>query len=505
MSYTINRYNTAQLTVVEDGTIDQTTDLKLVGKNYAGYGEIQNENFVFLLENFAGANQPPKALNGQIWFDTANSKLKFYDGTKWRTTGGAEVSSTTPAGLAEGDFWWDTGNEQLYAYNGTSFVLVGPQGVGETVTQFQSTNIRDNTGTSRPVIKSVINDEVIHIISAQQFTIGSEDASGYPGFDVIRQGLTLKNTINSTGGVTSTSHRFWGTASNALKLNGIDASDYVVSRAGESTSFTTLTEFADIGVAIGDSNDLVIKIVDDNKGLIANEQGQQLYFQVQNASAAQKMPLRLTATAILPGYSNVSAWTGTETINIGASGNAFSTVYATTFSGTATNSQTLEVGGVSRSASTSATANTVAARDGSGHLYANVFQGTSTAAQFADLAEKYTADADYEPGTVLVFGGEAEVTECKSFCDTRLAGVVSTNPAHLMNSKIEGVAIALKGRVPCKVEGPVNKGDILVTGPTAGTATTLRNDSASPSPWCVIGKSLEDNSDEGVRLVEIAI
>ena len=255
MSYTINRYNNVQLTVVEDGTIDQTTDLKLVGKNYAGYGEIQNENFVFLLENFAGGNQPPKALSGQIWFDTSNSKLKFYDGTKWRTTGGAEVSADTPAGLALGDFWWDTGNEQLYAYNGTSFVLVGPQGVGDTVTQFQSANIRDTGGTSRPVIKSIINDEVIHIISAQEFTIGTEDASSYPGFDVVRQGLTLKNTINSTGGVTSTGHRFWGTASNALKLNGIDASNYVVSTPGSATEFTTVVEFSDLGLTVGNTND----------------------------------------------------------------------------------------------------------------------------------------------------------------------------------------------------------------------------------------------------------
>src|SRR6056300_993827 len=106
MAYTINRYNNATLTVVEDGTLDQTTDLKLVGKNYAGYGEIQNENFVFLLENFAGASQPPKAISGQIWFDSGNSKLKFYDGTKWRTTGGAEVPATAPSGLTEGDFWW---------------------------------------------------------------------------------------------------------------------------------------------------------------------------------------------------------------------------------------------------------------------------------------------------------------------------------------------------------------------------------------------------------------
>ena len=102
-------------------------------------------------------------------------------------------------------------------------------------------------------------------------------------------------------------------------------------------------------------------------------------------------------------------------------------------------------------------------------------------------------------------GGEAEVTECTVFCDSRLAGVVSTEPAHLMNDGIEGVAIALKGRVPCKVEGPVKKGDILVTGPIAGTATALRPDSATPSAWCVVGKSLENSDEAGIRLVEVAV
>src|SRR6056300_1656958 len=118
MAYIINRTNGTQLTVVEDGTIDQTTDLKLVGKNYAGYGEIQNENFIYLLENFNGANPPPRAISGQVWFDSAGSKLKFYDGSKWRTTGGSEVTSTEPTGLTEGDFWWDASNDQLYVYNG---------------------------------------------------------------------------------------------------------------------------------------------------------------------------------------------------------------------------------------------------------------------------------------------------------------------------------------------------------------------------------------------------
>ena len=502
MAYTINKYNTTQLAVVEDGTIDQTTDLKLVGKNYAGYGEIQNENFVFLLENFAGANQPPKAVSGQIWFDSSNSKLKFYDGTQWRTTGGAEVSASTPAGLSMGDFWWDTTNKQLYAYDGTGFILVGPQGAGSAVTQFQSRTIKDNGGTNRAVIVSVIADEVVHVISGIQFTIGSEDAPSYPGFDVIKQGITLKNTINSTGGVTSTAHRFWGTASNADKLGGVSASNFV--QTGSAT-FSSMVEFGDLGIAIGASNDLKIKIVNDDKGLISNEQGQHIYFQANDSTASLKMPMRLEANAILPGYSNITTWTGTETVDVGSTDHKFGTMWATTFNGSATLAQTLEQGGIGRSASTSATANTIAARNATGDIYANVFNGTATSAQYADLAEKYRADKDYECGTVLIFGGEAVVTECNTFCDNRLAGVVSTEPAHLMNSEIEGVAIALKGRVPCKVEGPVHKGDILVTNRTSGTATALTKDSASPGSLCVVGKSLEDCDQHGIRLIEVAV
>ena len=126
MAYQINKYDTSLLTTLEDGTIDQTTDLKLIGKNYAGYGEIQNENFVFLLENFAGANEPARPVAGQLWFDSANKKLKFYDGTNFKTTGGAEVATSAPVGLVTGDFWWDSDDQKLYAYNGTDYTLVGP-------------------------------------------------------------------------------------------------------------------------------------------------------------------------------------------------------------------------------------------------------------------------------------------------------------------------------------------------------------------------------------------
>jgi hypothetical protein len=150
MAYTINRYDGSTLTVVEDGTIDQNTDLKLVGRNYAGYGEIQNENFVFLLENFANQNPPPKPVSGQLWFDSSASKLKFYDGGQFRSTGGAETNTDQPSGLTEGDFWWDTSNEQLYAFNGTDFILIGPQDAGEGITQMQSRTVIDTNGVGSP-------------------------------------------------------------------------------------------------------------------------------------------------------------------------------------------------------------------------------------------------------------------------------------------------------------------------------------------------------------------
>lgn len=138
-------------------------------------------------------------------------------------------------------------------------------------------------------------------------------------------------------------------------------------------------------------------------------------------------------------------------------------------------------------------------------VFATTFDGTASQAQYADLAENYRSDKDYEPGTVMMFGGEAEVTESVGFLNPKIAGVVSTNPAYLMNSTIEGVAIALKGRIPCKVEGPVEKGDLLVSSMTPGVATGLAKDSAMPSSICILGKAIEANSDSGIKIIEIAV
>jgi hypothetical protein len=155
-------------------------------------------------------------------------------------------------------------------------------------------------------------------------------------------------------------------------------------------------------------------------------------------------------------------------------------------------------------ATTTATASKVAARDASGDLYAAIFQGTASSARYADLAERYEADAILEPGTVVCFGGEKEITACDHENDHAVAGVVSTDPAYMMNSAAGNndthPYIALTGRVPVKVVGPVAKGDLLVASEVKGHAMANNNAKAGT----IIGKAIS-SSDNGESVVEALI
>lgn len=138
-----------------------------------------------------------------------------------------------------------------------------------------------------------------------------------------------------------------------------------------------------------------------------------------------------------------------------------------------------------------------------GKLQVNgLIAGTATSAQYADLAEKYATDQTYDPGTVLVIGGSAEVTACTVACDSRVMGIVSTDPAILMNSEAEGQYIALTGRVPCKVVGNVAVGDMLVTSATPGHAEAAVN--YPPSPGTVVAKALESCA-QGQHIIEVLV
>ena len=135
-------------------------------------------------------------------------------------------------------------------------------------------------------------------------------------------------------------------------------------------------------------------------------------------------------------------------------------------------------------------------------IIGGTFTGVATTAKYADLAENYTADADYAPGTVLVFGGDKEVTISTQVMDRKVAGVVSTDPAYLMNSNLtNGISVALTGRVPCSVVGTIVKGDMLVTSNISGVATSA----AEPAMGSVIGKALESYDSTEVGTIEVVV
>lgn len=496
MAYQIDRYNNTLLTSVEDGTIDQTTDLKFIGKNYAGYGEIQNENFLFLLENFSGANEPGRPISGQIWYDSGSGRMKFYDATQWRTVGGSEVSSTQPTGLVEGDFWWDTQNEQLYAKGSSGFVLIGPQTAGEGVTQMQSRAVQDLSGTEKIVIAATIEDNIVYVISAEEFDLNA--STPLEGFDRIKKGLTLKWTKAADAGVTNSSEvsgqdfYYWGTASNADKLGGLPASNFVQVTSGANTVFDEAVEFPDTGLLVGDSQDFQFIVENGDEGVIQNVTGTNSIIKVKvtNGTGDTTHVSTFTSAGFMPAADN--------TFDIGSSTLAWKDVHAYNFVGEATKATAMRVGTDFRTASVSSSNNSVAVRDATGNLAANLFQGTATQARYADLAEKYSTAKELAPGTVVCVSSSSEYEVEPVRRDCIAIGVVSTDPAVMMNSDADGQYIGLKGRLPVKVIGPVKKGEAVYVDDEGAASTAINGGS-------IVGIALESNDDEGLKLVECVL
>ena len=159
---------------------------------------------------------------------------------------------------------------------------------------------------------------------------------------------------------------------------------------------------------------------------------------------------------------------------------------------------------VSSNATSANTVSTIVFRDGSGDFSANIMTGTATAARYADLAERYATDKEYAVGSVVVFGGEKEITVSSTKMDTRIAGIISANPAYMMNCEAGTDAshpyVALAGRVPCRVVGKIKKGDLLVTSGIPGVAVAAAGDIKVGS---MIAKALEDYDSDHIGLIEV--
>jgi hypothetical protein len=215
MAYTINLTDGSIFAVVADGTINTGSSVSLPGKNYAGYGEFLDENFIQMLENFSspatsGGNPTSSKLGapleGQIWWDSTNLSLKVYNGSIWKVAGGTTSSAAAPASPNIGDLWWNTSNNQLNVWSGSTWIVVGPSTVGGT--GVQATTITDNASVVHPVIVFTVSNNVIAILSQSgPFTPGSAITGwGSSGLQQVLPGLNLS---------TASGYDFVGTATQA--------------------------------------------------------------------------------------------------------------------------------------------------------------------------------------------------------------------------------------------------------------------------------------------------
>lgn len=202
MAYIINKYSGEQLIVLEDGTIDTSTSLGLVGRNYVGYGETQNENFVFLLENFANDAAPTRPMQGQLWFDTSIDLLKVYDGGNWSLVGAAVSSSTAPTEPSVGALWLKTPVNALNVWTGTEWRFVGPEAVeGFGTTRARSGSLEDSVGNARPVIFLDIDGQTTAICTNSAFIINP--ANSIAGFsNNLVSGINLRTASAIQGNIT---------------------------------------------------------------------------------------------------------------------------------------------------------------------------------------------------------------------------------------------------------------------------------------------------------------
>ena len=262
MSYQLNKTDGTLLTDLIDGQIDTaSTNLVLVGRNYTGYGEYFNENFIKLLENFSNTAAPSNPITGQLWWDSTSQRLQVYNGTVWKSSGGPIVQTTQPQMVA-GDLWIDSLNNQVYAYDGSELMLMGPQ---YTNTQgksgFEIGSILDSQSRSRTVTNLYVGGTLSAVISNIEFTpiyaqrvMGLVTASNPNG--IIKVGYNVVDTAN---------FKFRGIAdsSNALVTSGgvVRTADSFLPSTANGITTGNLTIQNSGGLTIGLSQNNVQKVV----------------------------------------------------------------------------------------------------------------------------------------------------------------------------------------------------------------------------------------------------
>ena len=488
MAYTVNRQSGAVLTTIADGTIDTTTDLTLIGKNYSGYGELLNENFVKLLENFSSTSQPTSPISGQLWWDTTNGLLKAYTGSAFKVIGGSTSSASQPSSPAAGDLWFDSGNSQLYVYSGTAWVLVGPSFTsGEGESGAIVATVTDNLGSNHVIVELFTNDTIVATVSKDStFT----PQTAISGFATIAPGIQISSAV--------TGATFKGDATNAQLLDSLDSTQFLRSDTNDTTT-GILTVANDGGVTVGADNDLTLTVSGANT-LISNATSDgDILVRVNKSVGGVTTALTVDGAT---GYVSLgtSPANGNDSTNVATTAWVFDNAIALDGS----NSITGDIlPGTNNTHDLGSTTFKYA------EVHATTFYGESTSAQYADLAERFEADAAYEVGTVVALGGAAEVTAVSEEASDAVFGVVSGKAAYLMNagagSSETHPAIAMTGRVPVRVVGTVLKGQRLVSSSIPGVAKAAAEGEANS--FNVLGRALEDKytKEEGTVLAVVKI
>ena len=545
MAYKINNTFGTLLVTLADGTIDvATTDLTLIGKGYAGFGEKLNENLIKLLENFNNTSAPSNKIQGQLWFDQTNKRLNVYDGTKFKPAGGPTNSTSAPTNAVLGDTWFDTQATQLYVYNGSAWTLIGPTTVaGSGVTQVVSEVASDDAGVNQSYLKLVANDAVVGVVSNVAFTPSTTEENAVAltsaGFSSVAQGIQLSSTVSSA--------KFRGTATNSDALGGIAAANYLRSDANESTN-SSFSIANDTGLILGAGADITMSLSGDNLTIAQTTQDKDIIFTVNDGGVTTTMMTLDGSTGLLelPSVGDIRVKgnltvDGTQTVLntttlsvedniIELNRNISSNSGMPNYSGLKVNrgetstateqdlfwvwDETFADDGTTTHGNAGGAWTAFKSGGGDDELSAatlvdiraNVVHATATSAQYADLAERYATDTPLETGEVVSLGGNEEITKCMDDKSDAVFGVVSDAPAYLMNSEAGNndthPAIALKGRVPVKVTGKGSAGDRIVSG-SYGTARVAQPGEATT--FNTLGRLIKHKYNEETALTECVI
>jgi len=539
MAYKLNNTFGTLLVTLADGTIDvATTDLTLIGKGYAGFGEKLNENLIKLLENFNNTSAPTNKQQGQMWYDKTNNQINVYTGSKWKPVGSPTNSATQPTNAVQGDMWFDTTNTQLYVYTGSSWTLIGPTTVaGSGVTQVFAETSPDNTGVNQSYLKLVANDSVVGVVSDRAFTPSATDTTSAAlitaGFATVAQGIQLSTAVSSA--------KFRGTATDSDALGGVTAANFLRSDSADTTT-GRLSIQTDDGIRIGAGNDVTMTLASDNFTVANTTQDKDIIFTV-NDGGTTKEALRITGSTgriedlrvgnltvdgtqtivntttlsvednIVELNRNISTaaampnYTGLK-VNRGETSSATEQNLYWVWDETFNDDGTTIYGnaGGAWTAFKSSQTDTELEAPTLVDIRANVVHATSTAAQYADLAERYEADSELEVGDVVILGGHAEITKCDKELDDAVFGVVSESPAFLMNAQAGDNGthpmIALKGRVLVKIKGSGQAGDRIVSAGN-GEARVANLDECTH--FNVLGRLIKTKYNEETQLTECVI